>query len=50
MEKHESEMAYYVREIARLRQEKKEANKEWNELIKEHQKILDELAEAAKEA
>ena len=40
-----AEMAHHVREIARLQHEKKVANQEWNEQIKEHQAILEELAQ-----
>ena len=40
-----NEMAHHVREIERLKHEKKVANKEWNEQIKEHQEILNELAQ-----
>ena len=40
-----AEMAHHVREIARLQHEKRVANKEWNEAIKEHNAILEELAQ-----
>ena len=40
-----TEMAFHVREIERLKHEKKVANKDWNERIKEHQDILNELAQ-----
>ncbi len=44
MEYNDGEMASVVREIARLTHEKKEANKDWNERIKELKKVLNELA------
>ena len=42
----DSEMAFHVREIERIKHEKKVTTKEWNDQIKEHQEILNELAEA----
>ncbi len=45
----ESEMAYTVREIERLKSEKKDYNRDMNERIKDLQKILRELADSVKQ-